>query len=178
MHPSFAPALDRPTQTRVLVAFVDLVRWFQNTHGRPSAEIFSEIDDFYRMVDLAVEDAGGIVIKYAGDAVLLVFPEDLADQGIMTLMELKRDVDAWLRRIGRDSGMHVNLHFGEVTMGKLGSVDHLDVIGETVNVCATLPHQGVTLSPQAFRCLTPEHRKAFHRHTPPITYHPERNAIP
>lgn len=90
----------------------------------------------------------------------------------MALMQLKKDVDAWFRARGVDSGLHVNLHFGEVTMGKLGSIDRLDVIGETVNVAATLPHQGVTLSPQAFRCLSAEHRKAFHKHTPPVTYHP------
>lgn len=62
-------------------------------------------------------------------------------------------------------------------MGKAGGLAQLDVIGETVNVCATLPHQGVTLSPQAFRRLRPEHRKMFHRHTPPITYRPERQAV-
>ena len=176
MHPSFVPALDHPIDTRVLVGFTDLIRWFQNTRGRPSAEVFAEIGDFYRKIDAAVDDVGGTVIKYLGDAALVVFPEELADVGIMALLQLKREVDASFRQRRIDSGMHVNCHFGEVTMGKLGSVDRLDVIGETVNVCATLPHQGVTLSPQAFRCLTPEHRRAFHRYTPPITYHPDEVA--
>jgi adenylate cyclase len=173
MHSSFAPALDHPIETRVLIAFTDCIRWAQNAHGRPSADLFAELDDFYALTDRAVESANGLVVKYLGDAVLIAFPEEQADRGIMALLQLKREVDAWFKRRNMDSGLHVNLHFGEVTMGRLGSIQSLDIIGEAVNVCATLPHQGVTLSPQAFRCLTPENRRLFHRHTPPITYHPE-----
>lgn len=51
MHPAFAPALDRPIDTRVLIGFVDLTRWFVNTRGRPSAEVFAEVNQYYAMVD-------------------------------------------------------------------------------------------------------------------------------
>lgn len=175
MHPAFTPALSRPIQAKVLVALVDLVDWGRNIRGRTTADVFAELDEFYRMTDHAVEAAGGLVVKYMGDGAFVVFPEGLADQGIMAMLQLKRDVDAWFKGRGVASGLHVNAHFGEVTMGKMGGIDRLDMIGETVNICATLPHRGVTLSPQAFRCLSPENRRQFHRYTPPITYHPEAN---
>lgn len=174
MHPSFVPALSHPVDTKVLVAFTDLRGWFRVTRGRPSRDAFAELNDFYGMTERAVDAAGGLVIKFIGDAALMVFPEEFADQGIMALLRLKHDVEAWFRARGVDGGLHLMLHFGEVTVGKMGSIDRLDVIGETVNVCATLPHQGVTLTPQAFRCLSPENRRQFHRFTPPVTYHPDR----
>ncbi|MBI4213470.1 MAG: adenylate/guanylate cyclase domain-containing protein [Chloroflexi bacterium] len=174
MHAAFLPALDGPIEAKVLIGVTDCVRWFQNAQGRESAEVFALLDEMYHIIDQAVEAAGGLVVKYIGDGALVVFPEEQADPGIMALLSLKREIDAWLRERGWDSGLNVNLHFGKLTMGKMGSVAGLDVIGEAVNVCARLPHQGVTLTPQAFRRLSPEHRRLFHRHAPPITYHPER----
>jgi class 3 adenylate cyclase len=173
MHASFVPALSRPTTLKALVALADQARFAQNTRGRPSAAVFADLNDFYRLVETAVEASGGLVIKFMGDAALIVFPEALAGDGIMALLRLKGDADAWFRARGIDSVLHVNAHFGEVTMGKMGSIDRLDIIGETVNICATLPHRGFTLSPQAFRCLRPDDRRLFHRFTPPVTYHPE-----
>ncbi|MSQ23086.1 MAG: adenylate/guanylate cyclase domain-containing protein [Chloroflexi bacterium] len=173
MHPSFAAALDHPIDAPDLVGETDQVQWFRNTRGRPSADLFAELDEFYRLTERVIEAAGGLVIKFIGDGVLIAFPKELADPGIIALLRLKQDAEAWFRTRGIDSGLHVNVHFGEVTMGKMGSVDRLDIIGETVNICASLPHQGVTLTPQAFRCLSSEHRKLFHRFIPPVTYHPE-----
>jgi adenylate cyclase len=174
MRPSFIPALSHPVTTNVLVAFCDQYRFMVNTRGRPSAEVFAELNDFYRLTEEAVDTAGGLVIKFMGDAALIVFSEELADPGIMALLALHDRAEAWFHERRIDSGLHVNAHFGEVTMGRMGSIDRLDVIGETVNICATLSHRGFALTPQAFRCLTPEHRKRFHKFTPPVTYHPER----
>lgn len=173
MHAAFLPALTHPITTKLLVAMVDQARFTQNARERSSAALFADLNDFYHLTEQAVEPAGGLVIKFMGDAALIVFPDEVADAGILALLQLRRDAQGWFRDRGIDSSLHVNVHYGEVTMGKMGSFESLDIIGETVNICATLPHRGVTLSPQAFRCLSPENRRAFHRFTPPVTYHPE-----
>jgi len=47
-----------------------------------------------------------------------------------------------------------------------------DVYGETVNTAATMQSNGIAVSPQVFRLLSPAARKLFKKHTPPVTYIP------
>jgi hypothetical protein len=45
-----------------------------------------------------------------------------------------------------------------------------DVLGKTVNIAARLGRRGVTLSQQAYRCLSKEGRERFSKVTPPVSY--------
>jgi class 3 adenylate cyclase len=173
MHPAFSRALDSPIQANVLVAMCDFSRFMQSTKGRSSAELFADLNDFYLLTDDAVQAAGGLVVKFMGDAALIVFPEELADQGIMALLDIKASVDRWLQDRPIGHSLYVNAHFGEATLGRMGRAGHLDVIGETVHIAATLGSRGFGISQQAFRQLTPEHRQLFHKFTPPVMYLPK-----
>ena len=172
LHPAIAPALDGPIQANVLVALCDCNRFMQRSRGRTSAELFADLNALYLLIDDAVTVAGGVVIKFMGDAALVVFPEELADTGIMALLKLKATVDRWLPGAYLGDSLQVNVHFGEVTLGRIGRAAQLDVIGETVAIAATLGAREFGLSQQAFRRLSPEHRKLFQRYTPPIQYRP------
>jgi hypothetical protein len=63
---------------------------------------------------------------------------------------------------------------GPVCLVRLPPVDKPDVLGETVNIAAMAgsSHRpgGFAITPQVFRKLEPETRKAFHKFTPPIVY--------
>jgi class 3 adenylate cyclase len=172
MHPAFSRAMSSPIQANVLVALCDCTRFMQSTKGRTSAELFADLNDLYLLTDDLVEAAGGLVVKFMGDAALIVFPEELADQGIMALLDLKSRVDGWLQDHPIAHGLHVNVHFGEVTIGKMGRAGRLDIIGETVNIAASLGSRSFGITQQAFRCLTPEHRQRFRKFTPPVMYLP------
>jgi len=76
MHPIFSRALSSPLQANVLVALCDCTRFMQRARGRSSAELFADLNAFYLMTDDAVDAAGGLVVKFMGDAALIVFPED------------------------------------------------------------------------------------------------------
>ena len=116
MHPTFSRALDSPLQVNVLVAMCDCSRFMQSTKGRPSADLFADLNDFYLLTEDAVQAAGGLVVKFMGDAALVLFPEELADQGIMALLDLKASIDRWLQDRPIANSLHVNVHFGEVTL--------------------------------------------------------------
>jgi class 3 adenylate cyclase len=177
MHPLFQRALEAPLQAELLVALCDWRLFFQYSRGRDSAELFQALNAFYLLTDDAIEAANGWVLKFMGDAALMIFPADLADAGVMALLGLKRDVDGWMKGRGIDSWLHVNAHFGEVTLGRMGRAGLLDAIGETVNLTATLGSKDFALSQQAFRRLTPEHRRLFHKFSPPILYLPAKIEI-
>jgi hypothetical protein len=59
-------------------------------------------------------------------------------------------------------------------LGPLGTRDDkkTDVLGSTVNTLFLLKVSGFALTPEAFRKLTPETRKLFKKHTPPVFYIP------
>ena len=172
LHPDLLPALEAPIQATVLVALADCSRFMSRSRGRTSAELFTELNDLYLLIEDAITAAGGLVVKFMGDAALIVFPDALADAGVVTLLELKASVDGWLVSRHLGDGLVVNAHVGEVTLGRMGRAGHLDVIGETVHIAATLGARSFGISQQAFRRLSPESRKRFQRYTPPIHYRP------
>ena len=115
-----------------------------------------------------VEGAGGRVVKFIGDATLAVFPEDHVDRGVETMLALKQEVDDVFSRAGWPCRLVVKMHFGSVVAGDYAG--RFDVLGKNVNAAAMLDSLGVALSADAFRKLSPETRKRFKKHTPPITY--------
>lgn len=163
-----------PSKENLLVTFTDWQNFVGFSKNRSSTEMFSVLNEFYVLSDRHVSINGGLPIKYIGDSGLAVFSEQDANKGIMCMYDFKRKIDKWFRDNGFHCSLSVSCHFGEVTIGPMGAegFERIDVIGQTVNVCATLAKRGFAISPQAFRCLSTENRKIFKKHTPPITYHP------
>lgn len=172
--PGAAPA-ELPADCRsetMGVAFFDLSRiaeWRSPEQDRRVAGLFQEL---YALAARHVEPAGGRIVKCMGDAGLAVFPVASAEAAILALCSLAADARSCAVRAGLDAYLNVNVHVGPVLAGSFGPPggQRFDVIGKTVNVAARLGRRGVTLSPQAFRCLSPSARGRFEKLTPPVTY--------
>ncbi len=93
--------------------------------------------------------------------------------GLAALLDLRQEIDRWLASEGWSGRLLARVHAGAVIAGGFGtrSGKRLDVIGNVVNVAATLPRP-FHLSPQMFRLLSPAGRARVKKHTPPITYIP------
>jgi adenylate cyclase len=163
---------DVRTEVPLLLAFVDLTRFFAQSQRVADVELAETIDAYYERVGAAVKDAGGRVVKFVGDGVLIAFPEDRVDRGVEMLLGLKDSVDALMAQRGWDCRLVAKAHFGTAVAGAFGlrGDKHWDVIGKAVNTAATLDGNGVTLSVAAFRKLSPAMRKRFKKHTPPVSY--------
>jgi class 3 adenylate cyclase len=116
-------------------------------------------------------------VKFIGDAVLMAWPADLADDGVRALFELREQGDAWWTAKGFPAPVcrhMIKAHVGEAAWGLLGTVGDKrpDILGDAVNACFLLKGQGFVLSPAAFRRLQPETRRRLKKHTPPVTYIP------
>jgi len=162
------------TEKDLLVAFFDLSRFAREIRGLSSRELFDLMSHYYEFVGDIIENAGGTIVKFIGDAALIVFPEDQVDKGVLTLQALKEQGDAWLSQRGMHSHHIIKAHFGSVTCGPIGtkSEKQFDVFGDVVNIAATLSTNNLAITPQVFRKLSAETRKHFKKHTPPITYIP------
>jgi class 3 adenylate cyclase len=66
----------------------------------------------------------------------------------------------------------VKAHFGRAVAGPFGGDGRFDVIGNAVNVAATLPARTIALSAEAFRQLEDGARRHFKKHSAPVVYIP------
>lgn len=173
MEPEPRTGSSSPQDVEVLISCFDWARFHGFSRRHSSREVFDALDAFYRTSEALIYAAQGCVIKFLGDAGLAFFPGDRADTGVLTLLSLKESVDRWMRSREIDSFLHVNCHYGMVTLGAMGGPEtrRLDLIGDNVNLCFALEHKGFTITPQAFRRLGPDTRKRFKKFTPPIVYH-------
>jgi len=164
--------VERRAEVPLLVAFVDLTRFFVQSQRVSDVDLADTLDAFYECVATRVEKSGGRVVKFMGDAALLSFPEDAVDRGVETLLDIKDAVDELMDGRRWDCRLTVKAHFGVTVAGPFGAAGakRFDVIGKTVNTAATLQGAGVTLSVTAFRKLSPALRRRFRKHTPTITY--------
>ncbi len=163
---------DRRVELPMLVAFIDLTGYAMQSTRVPDDELAAVVDGYYELVATAIAGAGGRVVKFIGDGVLVVFGIDDADRGVATLLAVKDDVDRYMAERGWPCRLLVKAHVGPVIAGPYGARGdkRFDVIGKTVNTAAMLDSVGVALSAEAFRKLTPELRQRFKKHTWPATY--------
>ncbi len=154
------------------IAFFDFSRFAEWSSSDEDERIAAFLQAFYTLAAERIEPAEGRIVKCMGDAGLAAFPTDAAEDVIFALCELAEAARQLALTSGLDAYLNVNIHVGPVLAGSFGPPggERFDVIGKTVNIAARLGRRGVTLSPQAFRCLSPEGRKRFEKIKRPITY--------
>lgn len=157
-------------EQRLLISFVDLTRFSAQSRRLGDLEIATAMDQMYRRVGAAIAAAGGRVVKFIGDASLIVFPADAADTAVAALLDLKEEIDRSMREMGWECRAAVKIHVGSAVAGPYGLGGTFDVLGNDVNTCASLHSPGVALTVEAFRKLGPDLRQRFKKHTPPVCY--------
>jgi len=114
------------------------------------------LNTFFESTSDLIEENGGEVLKFIGDAVLAVFPAgsnpDLARQNALTAARL---IVQALKPIGAEMGVPdldcaIGIAFGSVTYGNIGSRERLDftVIGQAANIAARLGDYGKSINAQ------------------------------
>lgn len=154
------------------VAFFDLSRFGEWASAEADLRVASFFQGFYGLCAACLEPAGVRIVKFIGDAALVVFPPERAEDAVLALCDLSREAREAGRAVGFDTHLNVNVHVGPVVAGTFGpaGLARFDVLGKTVNVAARLGRRGVTLSAEAFRCLSPEGRTRFEKQQPAATY--------
>jgi len=166
-------ALPPEFKTQTLgVAFFDLSPIPQWSSSEEDLRVATFFQAFYHLAAARIEPAGGRIVKCMGDAGLVVFPQEAAEKVIFALAAFAQQAREAACTFGLDTYLNVNVHVGPVIAGDFGPPgdERFDVIGKTVNIAARLGRRGVTLSQQAFRCLSPEGRERFQKIAPPTTY--------
>jgi adenylate cyclase len=125
----------------VAVVFADVVGSTSLAGRRPPNEVVALLNDFFRLVVETVEEHGGWVNKFEGDAALCVFGAptarpDAASDALRAGRALRERLDEELQ--GADAGIGVSA--GPAVAGNVGTEERFEytVIGDPVNEAARL----------------------------------------
>ncbi len=165
----------------LFIAALDISNFTRSVRGMTDEAIVEICDRFYLEVGTAAAASGGRVVKVIGDGALLAWPAASADAATAALVKLRSTVERSLRTGGLEiSTLVIRAHAGTVVAGQFGPPQGraFDIIGNDVNTVFQLPARTISLSSEAFRCLSPEARKAFKKHSAPVVYIPQDDQRP
>ncbi len=141
---------------------IDAAIWFSDlrdftalTESLPPERLLGMLNSYFELVAAAVTSRGGEILRFIGDAMLIVFPVAptlSAEAACEAALDAARDAYSALatlnhrrRRAGEpEIRFGVGLHLGQVIYGNVGAPDRLDftVMGPAVNRTARL--EGLT----------------------------------
>lgn len=144
-----------PTECRVVVATADITGFAKAFQSKSNQEIFDLLAEFYELVGRMVEEAGGKVVKFMGDAPLMIFPEDRAKQAVAALRSLTEKSSGWLSRFGSACQLRVKAHTGSVVCGPLGTATEkpFDIVGNSLVDLFRMPSGDFVISPELQKLL-------------------------
>jgi class 3 adenylate cyclase len=115
-----------------LVVFTDYARFTAISKKRGLGATANFLEQSAEITFDVVSAAGGTVVKYIGDASLIVFGAEQVDAGVAALIDL-------VATIGIDSRLNASAHFGLVRGVSLRGIEMPDVLGQAVNIAASVP---------------------------------------
>lgn len=138
--------------------FSDLRDFTQLTETLPASEILEMLNEYFEFVAAAVNSRGGEILRFIGDAMLIVFPIDdnsCKQTACNAAIDSAIDAQTTLASLNHRRKRHgqpeirfgVGLNVGEVVYGNVGAPDRLDftVMGPVVNRTARLESLTKTL---------------------------------
>ena len=138
----------RAEPIRAVVWFSDLVGFTRISDTASAGTVLELLNDYAEAQVEEIEAHGGHVLKFIGDGILAIFPQDDTAQACRRALDAAanlRDRIATLnvRRAARGTpttSAHIALHVGELLYGNLGSPRRLDftVLGPAVNEAARI----------------------------------------
>jgi adenylate cyclase len=125
----------------VAVLFVDVVGSTTLAATRPATEVVDVLNEFFTVVIEVIDEHGGFVNKFEGDAALAIFGAPVArgDPAAGALAAARRMVERLRREVsGVDVGIGVSA--GQAVAGNIGGARRFEytVIGDPVNEAARL----------------------------------------
>ncbi len=131
------------------VMFCDIRGFTDMSANMTPEEVVALLNEFFSRVVNVVFKHGGMLDKFLGDGLLVVFgvPEEFADseeRAVRTALEIKEVVKKWnegrVKEGKKPIRISIGIHSGDVVAGNIGSVRRMDytVVGETVNLASRI----------------------------------------
>lgn len=137
-------AASRPRSAEATVLFLDIAGFSSLSERLSPARLVETMNAFFSDAVQAIEDCGGMVAQFQGDAVLAVFNvpiarDDHAEAAVRAAQEILETIDR-TTYAGERLACRIGINTGVVLAGAIGAKDRLSytVYGDAVNVAARL----------------------------------------
>jgi adenylate cyclase len=151
--------------TTALVCFTDIAGFTRFSEQSSLQDIVALLKKVSAIISQHVDRTAGAVVKYIGDASLLVFPEEDTDRSIGELLEMQRSIHAYFASNHLDLSITFSAHIGPIIVVRLQPIEDLDIHGHTVNHASRLgsqaPTGGFVVSREVYDRLAETTRRAF-----------------
>ncbi|HEY3998024.1 MAG TPA: adenylate/guanylate cyclase domain-containing protein, partial [Candidatus Xenobia bacterium] len=138
------------------ILFSDIQGFTRLSENMPPPRLVSFLNEYMTALTRAVEEQGGIVDKFIGDAIMAIFLPAGADDnqaaravraGVHMQEQIRLHADDWATRFPEVAHLQtrIGINTGEVVAGNIGSETRMDytVIGDNVNVASRIESNGV-----------------------------------
>jgi adenylate cyclase len=133
-------ALTSSTRENLTVMFTDIVGFTALSETMKPEEIANLLNEHFEIINEGIEETGGTLDKYIGDAVMAFWgaPERFGDHAVRAC----RAALLINQRLEESSGLRIKIgiHTGPLVVGNIGAKARMNytVIGDTVNLCARI----------------------------------------
>ena len=148
-----------------MVCFTDIAGFTRTAKTLSLGQIAALLKRVSSIISEHVRHTPGQVVKYIGDASLLVFPEEDVDSTTRELLSMKREIEGYFKAHYPDLSITFSAHLGEIIVVRLEPLADLDILGETVNRASLLGNRarggGFVISRDVHERLSEATRRLF-----------------
>lgn len=132
----------------ITILFCDIRGYTSMSEVMTPQEIFTFLNDYLACMGKAIDQAGGFIDKYIGDAIMALFDDTATDGALQAGIFMQEALDKFNDQ-RKQKGLPkitvgIGIHRGKVVMGTVGFTCRIDstVVGDAVNVASRV--EGLT----------------------------------
>jgi class 3 adenylate cyclase len=132
----------------ITILFADIRGYTSMSEQMTPLETFALLNDYLACMGQVINDTGGFIDKYIGDAIMALFEDETTGCALHAALAMQQSLKVFNEKRSREFQPTVNIgigiHRGEVVMGTIGFTSRIEstVIGDAVNVAARV--EGLT----------------------------------
>lgn len=126
----------------VTILFSDIRNYTAMSESMTSIDVFNFLNEYLAYMGKPIEENGGFIDKYIGDAIMALFDDESSDSSLDAAIAMQQSLEQY-NQVRQARGqtaiaIGIGLHYGEVIMGTVGFTSRIDstVIGDTVNLAS------------------------------------------
>ena len=133
---------------RITILFADIRGYTSMSEQMTPLETFALLNEYLALMGQVINDAGGFIDKYIGDAIMALFEDETTGSALRAAVAMHQVLEAFNeKRLPQEQPtikIGIGIHRGEVVLGTIGFTSRIEstVIGDAVNVAARV--EGLT----------------------------------